>query len=172
MAANISSIIDPDHFFIINSAIQLTLFGIFTLPTIILTGVCVVALLLATVINPEMRTVLINPFAAEICFSMSSSFIYLGYPVRAWKGDEVSCFIAIGITVTYACANLSSVILCAIMIHRFIKYGKDKLNWKIIIVSTVLLWTISFALGSLLYFIIRLRSSNGFCEPDMQRNAV
>ena len=173
MSFNISGIIDPKQFFIINSAIHVTFFGILSLPTIILTGVCVVALLLATAINLQMRAVLINAFTAEINYSIFSCFLNLGYPIRAWSDNEVGdilCSITFSILLIYTCANLCSIILCAVMIHRFIKYGKDRLNWKIIIVSIVLLWIVSFAVGALPYSVIKLRAHLGFCVPDRQRN--
>ncbi len=84
MALNITGF-DPQLFFAVNTGVQATFFTIFTLPTFILCGVCLVALLFAKTIHLEMRVVLINIFGGYVT---GVTVLYLGYPLRV-KDSEV-----------------------------------------------------------------------------------
>ena len=172
MAVNVSGLVDNDLFLTVNTAVHLTLFCLLTLPTFILTGVCVVSLLLARAINLQMRIVLANVLIAETCYSVRSCFQYLGYPLRAWNGneDDISCDISFSILLVYAGASLSSTAICAFMINRFIQYGKEKFNWSVIVGLLCASWSISIALGAPPYFKHPLSASFGFCVPRGENN--
>ena len=82
MALNISGIVDPELFLPVNSAVHAILFAVFTLPTIIMVGVLVLALLLAKAIHLEMRVVLVNVLAAEICYLVSHALYIWATPLE------------------------------------------------------------------------------------------
>lgn len=176
MELNISGLFNPEGFFIMNSAILIGLSVVLALPALVLNVVCMVALFLAKAVNLQMRVVLINAIAAEILYSIGSYFLYVGYPIRAWIGDKwnTSCRAFYSILYSYVTATLLSTIFCAVMIHRFIKYGKKKLNWKMMNISITLMWIASFIVGFGLYLgDTQVSSHLGFCLPgDLLIRAV
>ena len=79
MAFNITGIVNQEDFFIVNTAIHVSLFCALTLPAMILCVVCIAALIFAKDVNWPIRVLLINILAADLtqtaaacCFSAVS----------------------------------------------------------------------------------------------------
>lgn len=144
MSLNISSF-DPLVFFATNTAIQTAFFAVFTLPTFILCGVCLVALLVTKKLNLKVRVVLINIFGAEIFYLTGVTVLYLGYPIRARYGevDSASCLVVLSILLVGFCANIfTATTFFSVMVYLFTKYGPKKLKWYIIVPFIVVSWLI------------------------------
>ena len=165
MALNLSGL-DPDLYFNVNTSAQVGLFFIAVLPTLILCLLCVVALLFASSINWQMRVVLINIFAADICTWLGLTVLFLGFPLRASvrMGGEWSCSVALSLFNVGPQQKFSITALYAIMVYVFIKYGPRKLKWYAIAPYIGITWVVAIAIGIFPYFNRSLFNSQGFCR--------
>lgn len=170
MTLNISGF-NPQIFFAANTAVQTTFFTIFTLPTFICCGVCLLALLFTKQINSKMRVLLLNIFGAEVFYLLGVTVLYLGYPIRAREiGVEfVSCLLVTGTLLVGFNANITATTLFAVMVYLFVKYGVKKLKWYIIVPFIAISWCIFVVLGLLASFNVfdyNPKTVNGFCLLD------
>lgn len=169
---------DENLFININAAICCALFLFIAVPSLILFILCTIAIVSDEVINWHLKYVLLNIFAAEICFSLSLNIHFLGYPARAFfdiPGNIEICKINLGLGIIGNTTKVTSITLYAIMVYIFIKYSTKKVKWYVIIPSTIVFWMISviFAIPVLVskhddgkdHILL-----NGFCTIDvMQR---
>ena len=133
MAFNITGI-DEDEYFVISTVVNVSLFTILVLPPLILCLLCVVALLLATIINGKIILLLVNILAAEICNWISYSVFYLGFPARiADLPGDYSCQFFTSAFVVVAIQKFTAAAIYAIMVYIFIKHGERKLKWYVVI---------------------------------------
>ena len=167
MSFNISGF-DPDTFYAVNSAVNILLFAVLPLPTLILCGVCILGLILAkdVNINWKMRVILLNILSPEVINVANVTFLYIGYPIRAFKNSEqdLSCNIALTFAAISFTANVIVIPLFSIAIYIFLKYGVEKLKWSIIITMTIVSWLASVIFGVVTFYQDTASySSNGFC---------
>ena len=73
---------DVEFFFAANTAVNLSLFSGFTLPTIVFGTLCVVGLVLIKKINRKLKLILVNVIAVDILYSVGQILWYLGYPLH------------------------------------------------------------------------------------------
>ena len=164
--------VDPDLYYSINSSIQVGLFFLIVLPALILILVCVVALLVSKSINWPIRIVLINIYAAEICYWLGTAVIFLGFPVRAHTGSKetLSCSVAFGLFFNNAPLKFSATALYSITVYIFIKYGIQKVKLYAIIAYISISWIASIGFGIFPYFDeFGILNNNGFCDTDSNR---
>lgn len=161
--------VNEEVFFAVNSAIQLVLFFLFALPTLVLCCLCVIALLLAKAINWQIRVVLINVFAAEIVASITRSTTMLHYPAVALAdgGPTIAsvevCKVFIALFILVSCTQLPSITLYAIMVYLFVKYNSKKLKWYVIIPYISIDWIVSLVLGISYASMANTFNDAGFC---------
>jgi hypothetical protein len=136
-----------------------------TLPSLILSMTCAVALSVAKDINWKIKVTIINIFAAEITVSLGLAILYIGYPVRVTGNDSlaITCYLSSGTIMTGFNANLLAITFFAISVYIFIKYNLKKLKWKVIIASIIASWafcimsTVGVSIG------IEIGVEKGFC---------
>ena len=167
MSFNITGF-DPDVFNTFNSAIQIILFVALTIPAIVLLVVSSIALLLAKTINWQMKTTLLNIFAAEIVTSIGIAILHMaGYPIRVKFGDEkaISCNIGLGLTVFGSLIITTGTSLYAITVYIFIKCGPKKMKVFIIAAFITISWIVYVIFGAVISVntVNDTRNSNGFC---------
>ena len=103
---------------------------------------------------------------------MAHILLYLGYPLRAYGGDEIgySCEIAASFLLGTSVAKPASFMLYTVVAYVFIKYGKDKIKWQYLVVFLIAIWLVNVGLfvanflGAFMDFII---VSNGFCVEQV-----
>ena len=134
MALNLTGIDENAYFWAISS-VFVARFVLITVPALVLCVLCVAALLIAKEINWQMRVILINIFAADVCYWLATAVQCLGFPVRArLKPDEMlSCAVFFSLIIA-SLTKFTAVALYATMVYFFIKYGVSKLKWIAIIV--------------------------------------
>ena len=106
MSFNLTGV-DLDLYNSIHSGIQFGIFFLIVLPALILILLCMVALLFAKSINWPIRIVLINIYAAEICFWLGVTVLLLGFPVRARLNveEKFSCSVGFALFITSSPLN-------------------------------------------------------------------
>ncbi len=119
-------------FFVVNVFLNIALFVFFTIPAYALCGACVVGMIQATTLNPQMKVILINMLAAELISLLALSISYLGYIPR-FHDDDGTCKFLYALFVTSGLAKLTCNTLYAIMVKIFITYRSDKLKWLVIV---------------------------------------
>ena len=167
--------VDLDLYYSINSSIQVGLFFLIVLPALILILVCVVALLFAKTINWPIRIVLINIYAAEICYWLGVTVILLGFPVRARLNNEenFSCSVSFAIFFTSSPLKFSSTALYSIIVYIFIKYGIKKVKLYAIILYISISWIASIGFSIFVYFDqLEIINNNGFCDTNSNTNSL
>ena len=167
--------IDVDAFIAANSSIFVGIVFVIVVPSLILSVLCVVALLLAHTLNWPIRVALINIFAAEMCYWVALCILLLGYPTRARnpEGETISCRVYISFFTCAAHLKFTSVTLYAIMVYIFIKYGVRKLKTSAVIPSVIALWIVSILLSISSYIpgFLAIVNGNGFCIGQTMSNA-
>ena len=162
-------------FFAANTAVNLSLFSVFTLPTIVFGTLCEIGLLLTKKINWKLKVILVNVIAVDIVYSVGQILWYLGYPLRAYGGDDkgYSCAIAPSFSISTFFARPASFMLYAIVAYVFIKYGEDRIKWRNLVLSLITIQVFSLALfvshttGALDTTI----ATNGFCKEQVTANS-
>ena len=165
MAFNLSGI-DEEFYISINTAAHVSLFFFVALPTLILSTLCVVAMLFAEDINQNTKFLLINIFITDIVQWVALSILFLGFPMRArMQSDEYySCSIAIGLLMACVLQKFSVLALSAITLYFFTRYGT---SFKWIGGYTVLSTMVSIAVGLAPHFEdFGLYNNHGFCEGN------
>ncbi len=134
----------------IDSSVNIILF-IISVPTVILYGICIVALLFAKEVKLQMRILLINILMARFSGRiLPPAIVHLGAPANIIM-DVIVCKIFYALVFTGYFTGLTSITLFSIMVYLFIKYGDSKLKWYIIISSIILSWIVSIIFGALIF---------------------
>lgn len=154
----------------INSAINAAIFSFTILPTLILCILCVMAMFFAKEVNWPMRVLIINILAAEVVYWVAAAFLILRFIPRAFieDVDDTSCRISVGLAVTSTSLKFSAIMLYAIKVYLFIRYGTKRLKWQVIIPYITTSWIASFAAGIPPFFLIDFLVNNGFCDSNSQ----
>ena len=162
MSLNISN---PELFYAVNTALNLTLFTIFSLPTLILCVLCIVALLFAKEINWKIRVIMINLLTPEAIVSLSYIMSYVGYPVRAYSSSDnsLTCTIFSGVFVSGAVNRVTAAPFFAVAVFIFVKCNVVKLKWWVIVLSLVVFSLLALSAGVFQFFTNREVARNGFC---------
>ena len=97
MPFNISDL-DEDLYFAVNTAMNVSLFGIIVLPPLVLCLLCIVALYRAENINLKIKVLLINLLLGETVSWFAYTFLYLTFPIKAQLPMEYEAVCSIGIS--------------------------------------------------------------------------
>ena len=169
MSINISGI-DETLYFVANSVVNISQFFLFVLAPLILCVIIVVALVLATELNLKIRVLLINLFAVDITNWLAYAMLYLLFPVRVVLTEDTEiCRIAYSFIFIAATQRYPSANLFAINIFCFVKYGKHKMKWFVIIPWIVVSWVIALLLVIVPYTFVERNGTvnqNGFCNTN------
>ena len=166
MALNLTGL-DIDLYFTVGTAINcLLLFGI-VLPSLTLIVVCVIAILLAKELCGQMKALLINIFAGEVCNWLSGMAYNIMFIIVAQAGSRVAMLCSTSLSL-YFVATLqisSGTSLYAIMVYIFIKYGVAKVKWWVIISYIAVFGVVALAAGTLPFIPTYglLINEAGFC---------
>ncbi len=134
----------------LDSSVNIILF-IFSIPTAILYGICIVALLSAKGVKLQMRILLINILMARFSGAiLPPAIVHLGAPANIIT-DVIVCKIVFALVFMGHLTGLTSITLFSIMIYLFIKYGDSKLKWYIIIPSIIMSWIVSIFYGAQIF---------------------
>ena len=102
---------------------------------------------------------------------MGYILLYLGYPLRAYGGDEngSSCEIAVSFLLGTSVAKPASFTLYTVVAYVFIKYGKDKIKWQYLVVFLIAIWLVNVGLfmANILGAFNFITVSNGFCVEQL-----
>ena len=154
---------------------QILLFLGFVVPAVILCSLTIVAIFRAKKINPTVKLVLINIFAAEIYISLSLAITLLGYhvpiPVQHINIINALCNINNFAMIASGFVQLLLTTLYAIMVLVFVKYNIKKLKWQYMMAPVLLIWAISVPVN-IPFLTYRIRIPNvffyrGFCLSDV-----
>ena len=165
MAFNLTGI-DEDSYFIVSSAVNVSLFFTTILIPLLLCLLCVVALALATAINLKVKVLLMNIFAVEVCSWLRYTVFYLGFPARILQlPGDYSCHVFYSLFTTVLQQKFTATAFYAIMVFVFIKYGEKKLKWRVIIPMITLSWIVTIATSGTLPYASDYghQTINGFC---------
>ena len=167
MAFNLSGV-DADQYFVNTLAANISLFVVLVLPSLLLCILCALALIFSKEINKKIRLLLVNIFAAEICKWMAYTVFYLTWPVRLLYQDDFTCKLFFSL---YAAATVQTFMagaLYAINVYIFIKHGKKKLKWRVVIPLAAISWIVTFVFAAMPYIEKKI-TSNGFCVSNPDR---
>ena len=168
MAINITGF-DVELFFAFNTAANVAIFSVFTLPSIIFGMLCIAGLISTKKIDWKLKVIIANVIAVDIVYSMGQILLYLGYPLRAYGGDEngYSCEIAASFLFGTLFTKPASFTLYTVVAYVFIKYGKDKIKWQYLVVFLIAIWLVN--IGLFVANIVRDFTivSNGFCVEQL-----
>lgn len=165
MSYNITGL-DPELFYAVNSVLHIMLAVAFPLPTFILCGVCVMALIYAKGIDWKMKAILINILTPEIANSMAVFFLDFGYPIRAFtgSGNDLSCNILFSLITVGYFGTIAFTPFFSVTVYTFVKYDAKKLKWYGIVTFLIISWMIILAVGISSFVDTSGEFSvNGFC---------
>ena len=170
MAINITGF-DVDLFFAINTAANVSIFAVFTLPSIVFGLLCIAGLISTKKIDWKLKVIVANVIAIDIVYSMGHILLYLGYPLRAYGGDDngYSCEIAVSFLLGTGVSKPASFVLYTVVAYVFIKYGKDKIKWQYLVVFLVAIWLVNFGLfmANIFGAFHFISASNGSCVEQL-----
>ena len=166
MAFNLSGV-DIDQYYDSNVAVNITLFVLLVLPSLLLCILCVLALIFTDRINKKIRVLLVSIFAAEVCKWISNSVYYLGWPIRLLHQDDVSCKMSVSFIIIASLQSFMAYATYAVNVYIFIKYGEKRLKWYVVIPAVTISWMVSITAGIGPYLDgLKVYSTNGFCTVD------
>lgn len=170
MAFNLTGI-DEDSYFVVSSAVNVSLFSTIILIPLLLCLLCLVALALAT-INLKVKVLLMNIFVVEVCNQLRYTVLYLGFPARILQlPGDYSCHVFYGLSTAALQQKFIATALYAIMVFVFIKYGEKRLKWRVIIPMITVSWIATIATSGTLPFYASEyghQTINGFCIVNPQ----
>ena len=117
----------------------------------------------------QVKMLLINIFAVEICNWLGQAILFVGFPVRQSLELEAdpACGVAVSLFIVTALQKMSATAIYAIMVYVFLKYGVKKLKWQVICTCIAVSWVVSLGMGTLPNLPeFGLFNNNGFCETD------
>ena len=115
---------------------QVSIFFVSALPTVVLSVLIILALLVAKDIKWKMRVILINILVAEVVFSLSLCATYLGYPIREMlnlsdKTALILCRFQLGSEIIGALAKLGTIMFYSEKIYKkFLILSKKRYMWQ------------------------------------------
>ena len=124
---------------------------VFVFTTSVLSGFCVVAILITKDINLPMRVLLLNIFATLFC-SLLASILFISVSSMQVLENNFSCKLSYGMAITSNTIEICSIVLYAVMIYIFVKYSRNKLKWYVLIPFMTISWTISILSGSIPFY--------------------
>ena len=166
---------DLELFIALNSVLHIMIFFIIALPSLILCGICVVALLASKSLHRKMRVILANIYVSEIIFSTGSIFLYLLYPIRSsYNEGDITCSIDAIFLGVGTLSSLATVSLYAIATYVFVKYGPKKLNLRVVYAYITISWVVNIlvVISLLVTRSVEVnseglqRNTDGFCGFD------
>ena len=122
--------IDVDLYFAVNTTVSILVFGLIVLPALILNVLCVLALLLARDLVWQVKMLLINIFAVEICSWLGQAILFVGFPVRQSLELEAdpACGVAVSLFIVTALQKMSATAIYAIMVYVFSQLRCEKVK--------------------------------------------
>lgn len=140
------------------------------LPSLILCLVCVLALIFTTITSAKIRILLMNMFAAEICHWFAYIVFYFGFSARLsnlMPGEtSYSCqFFYSALSVSRVQKFTAGAVYAAV-VYNILKYGEDKLKWKVIAPLIIVSWVVVIVgCGSIPYTnLVMIASNHGICR--------
>ena len=80
-----------------------------------------------------------------------------------------ACAVSGSLYFVTALQKMSSTTLYAIVVYVFLKYGKEKLKWQVIVTCIALSWVLSLGYSTIPYFPgFGLVNDNGYCGVDSE----
>ena len=132
---------------------------------------CVAGLISTKKIDWKLKVIIANVIAIDIVYSMGHILWHLGYPLRAYGGDDSghSCEIAVSFLLGTVVAKPASFALYTVVAYVFIKYGKDKIKWQYLVVFLIAIWLVNFGvfMASILGAFHFMSANNGFCMEQL-----
>lgn len=143
---------EENLFLTINSVVYGVLFLVTLLPTLVLTVLCIAALLLEKSLDKKIRVVLINIFAAELCVWASDSILYLGYMGRFYSQDDYSCRFTSCFFIISTLQRYTSIALYGLVAYLLIRDSVHALRWQVIVLYIACSWIVAIFLGAIPFF--------------------
>jgi hypothetical protein len=157
-------------YFNINTAINVCLFFLIILPSLILCLVCVLGLIFASDIHLKIRVPLINLIISVAGGWLSLVVLFLGYPFQ--EASEI-CGVYGAMYFGKEIYLFSALTLHAATVYLFVKYGLQKLKWHYIVLYLILSWIATFVFFLVpLFHSLRFSDINGFCYLREQESLV
>ena len=168
MSFNVTGL-NIELFYAGNSAAHLTFSLAIILPSFILCGLCVVALLLAKDIDQKMKLILINMLIPEIFGYFAGFTVDFGYPLRAFhvSKSDISCSFAFSFSIIFFLGTNVFTPFFAIVVYIFLKCDIKKSKWYGIIPFIVISWIVILTVGLLSSLHSNTSSVNGFCLSEL-----
>ena len=133
--------------------INLPLFFLMVLPSLLLSLLCVLALIFPGVINKKIRLLLINVFIGDIINWLSHSVYYLGLPIaHVLQTEDFMCKFCISLLIVAVVQRFTANASYALNVYIFIKHGEKRLKWCVVVPFSVASWILSVGAGSTSYF--------------------
>ena len=154
---------------VIDNVFRTVTFVLVTFPTSVLSGLCVVAILIAKAINLPMKVLLLNIFASLFTLLFSKGLFQLVLSIQVLEND-FPCKFTYSMGIVSTTMETCSVVLYAVMVYIFVKYSRNKLKWYVLIPFITISWTISILLG-LIPFIQDWKFTNN-CREVVQNSSL
>ncbi len=145
---------------------SITVSAVFLIPAIILYSVNIVLIIIAKNLRWQLKVVLLNLCAGNICSLVSKTFSNLGIITYLITSD-IGCSTRLALSITGTLASQSGVAIYSIVLCIFIKYDKDRIKWHYVIISLSLSWTVYILFSFLSYGdFMKIRLGDDFCETQ------
>ena len=130
------------QYLVFRTTISLARISLLVLPAIILVVLSIAALAISKKISSKIKVILINILVADVVIEVYLGVITLLVPIQAALDADVTVWCRIMFYLNSVGSQAKVYLLClySIFVYVFIKYGVDKLKWKLILIVTVVPW--------------------------------
>ena len=149
--------------------VNLVIFFLVILPSLFLSLLCALALILPGVLNKKIRLLLLNILIADIINFFSFNGYYLGWSIaHLIQTEDIACKICASLFIVANVQKFTASANYSLNVYIFIKYGEKKLKWYVVGPFAVASWIASVILGVNPFFDDSSVSSiDGYCTLNI-----
>ena len=167
MAFNLSEE-DLELYYNANTAATASIFTVLVFPPFLLCLLCMLALLITREINPIVRLVLLDIFAAEVCLWFSFAIFYLGWPSRFLYDKVNLCKVFISSYRVGSMQKFTAGAIYGVVVYLIVKHGEKKIKAYAIVTCIAVSWILTASTVGVIPYIEEFgaASIHGFCKSN------
>ena len=145
--------------------VNLAIFFLVILPSLLLSLLCALALILPGVLNKKIRLLLLNILIADTINWFNFTGYYIGWSIaHLIQTEDIACKICVSLFIVANVQKFTASTNYSLNVYIFIKCGEKKLKWYVVVPFAVASWIASVILGVTPFFDDSSVSSiNGYC---------